>query len=416
MGNFGEASGESKDLPGAFVIYVLTDRSRPGRKNGWYGCAAGTSSTIIGLSYVDPYGGHMKNKAMNLQSTMLFVLCMLMPLGIAHAQNDYMYGMRAGAVILKQSIHTADEDSVIFYAPAIPRPASAVYGSMYVMKTGSVVVQQGLGAAEVDSVIFYDPTPALTTTDVSSITYTTAECGGNVTADGGSSVTARGVCWSTSSGPTTALPTKTLNGSGCGTFSSSMTGLMLGTTYFVRAYATNSVGTAYGTEVSFATTALAIGGSYLGGKIAYLDASGIHGFVCSLSEINTGISFDAGMRMVTGGIYKDLEPSGVYGISKSGGRKNTDNIISRLGAGTYAASICAALTTGGAAAGDWYLPSLGELNQINIQKAILGWDYRYACWSSSDYDDVYAWAQVPGGAQTYLTRTNPEAVRAIRAF
>lgn len=95
--------------------------------------------------------------------------------------------------------------------------------------------------------------PTVTTTTVSSIANTTATSGGNVISDGGATVSARGVCWSTSHNPTTSN-SKTTNGTGTGSFTSSLTGLTAGTTYYVRAYATNSAGTAYGNEVSFTTT------------------------------------------------------------------------------------------------------------------------------------------------------------------
>ncbi|OQY02885.1 MAG: hypothetical protein B6I20_06115, partial [Bacteroidetes bacterium 4572_117] len=97
--------------------------------------------------------------------------------------------------------------------------------------------------------------PTLTTTAASAITETTATSGGNITDDGGATVTARGVCWGTSTNPTTALGTKTNDGTGTGAFASSITGLIASTTYYVRAYATNSVETAYGNEVSFTTDA-----------------------------------------------------------------------------------------------------------------------------------------------------------------
>ena len=92
--------------------------------------------------------------------------------------------------------------------------------------------------------------PTVTTTSVSNITQTTATSGGNVTSDGGSSVTARGVCWSTLHNPTIAN-SFTTDGNGIGSFVSNLTGLSSNTLYYVRAYATNSVGTAYGNEVSF---------------------------------------------------------------------------------------------------------------------------------------------------------------------
>ncbi len=94
----------------------------------------------------------------------------------------------------------------------------------------------------------------VTTTAVSSITTTTASSGGNVTSEGGGTVTAKGVCWSTSENPTIS-DSKTEDGTGTGSFTSSITGLTAGTTYHVRAYATNQAGTTYGADVSFSTTA-----------------------------------------------------------------------------------------------------------------------------------------------------------------
>jgi uncharacterized protein (TIGR02145 family) len=96
--------------------------------------------------------------------------------------------------------------------------------------------------------------PTVTTTSISAITSTTSISGGNISSDGGAAVTSRGVVWSTSANPTISLTTKTNNGSGIGTFNSSLTGLTPNTTYYVRAYATNSVGTGYGNEITFTTT------------------------------------------------------------------------------------------------------------------------------------------------------------------
>ena len=100
--------------------------------------------------------------------------------------------------------------------------------------------------------------PTVATTAISAITSTTASSGGNVTLDGGASVTARGICWSTTANPTTAN-SKTSDGTGTGTFTSSITGLTASTTYNVRAYATNSVGTSYGSNISFTTAAVSTG-------------------------------------------------------------------------------------------------------------------------------------------------------------
>ena len=95
--------------------------------------------------------------------------------------------------------------------------------------------------------------PTVTTTAATTnITLTTATSGGEITSNGGADVTARGVCWSTTANPTTA-DAKTSDATGTGSFTSSLTNLLPGTTYHVRAYAINSVGTAYGADVTFTT-------------------------------------------------------------------------------------------------------------------------------------------------------------------
>jgi hypothetical protein len=93
---------------------------------------------------------------------------------------------------------------------------------------------------------------SLTTAQVTGVQSISAISGGNITADGGFAVTARGVCWAGTANPTIA-DNFTVDGSGIGGFLSSVTGLVSGNTYYVRAYATNSAGTSYGNQVSFST-------------------------------------------------------------------------------------------------------------------------------------------------------------------
>ena len=95
----------------------------------------------------------------------------------------------------------------------------------------------------------------VSTTAITSITSTTASSGGNVTADGGATVTERGVCWNTTGSPTIS-DSHTSDGTGLGTFMSSLTSLKPNTKYYVNAYATNSINTSYGTAISFTTTAI----------------------------------------------------------------------------------------------------------------------------------------------------------------
>ena len=95
----------------------------------------------------------------------------------------------------------------------------------------------------------------ITTTTATAITSATATSGGNITSDGGAAITERGICYNTATNPTTAN-SKVINGSGTGSFTANITGLTGSTTYYLRAYAINSAGTAYGNEVSFITAAI----------------------------------------------------------------------------------------------------------------------------------------------------------------
>ena len=112
--------------------------------------------------------------------------------------------------------------------------------------------QKGTSYGEQKSFITTDGLPTVTTMEVTDITATTVSCGGNVVDDGGFAVTARGVCYSTSPNPTIDN-SHTNDGTGLGSFTSELTGLEVNTSYYVRAYATNSNGTSYGTHKVFAT-------------------------------------------------------------------------------------------------------------------------------------------------------------------
>ena len=135
--------------------------------------------------------------------------------------------------------------------------------------------------------------PTVTTTAVSSITANTAVSGGNVTSDGGAPVTSRGVCWSTSTNPTTSNST-TIDGSGIGVFSSSLTGLVVNTTYFVRAYATNSQGTAYGNVVSFTTI--------VGASIPTVTTTAVSSITANTAVSGGNVTSDGGAPVTSRGV------------------------------------------------------------------------------------------------------------------
>lgn len=125
-------------------------------------------------------------------------------------------------------------------------------GTIYYVRAYAIN-KTGIGYGNQDTIKTHS-IPTITTNSISNITNTTANSGGNVTSDGETAITARGVVWSTSQNPTIILTTKTTNGVGNGMFTSDISGLNPSTTYYVRAYATNSLGTAYGNELIFRTS------------------------------------------------------------------------------------------------------------------------------------------------------------------
>ena len=125
----------------------------------------------------------------------------------------------------------------------------SVAGDTLYLQNGGFVIIPGISAANAPVQL-----ATLTTSAVSSLTNISATSGGNITDAGGANITTRGVCYSINTNPTTA-DNITNDGNGTGSFTSNLSGLTASTTYYVRAYAINSAGTAYGNEVSFTTTA-----------------------------------------------------------------------------------------------------------------------------------------------------------------
>ena len=113
-------------------------------------------------------------------------------------------------------------------------------------------VTNSIGTTYGQQVSFSTRLPVINTTEITSINATSVNCGGNITDIGGSEVTSRGVCWSITSVPTISN-SKTVDGSGSGTFTSTIIGISAETTYYIRAYATNSIGTAYGNVIAVKT-------------------------------------------------------------------------------------------------------------------------------------------------------------------
>jgi uncharacterized protein (TIGR02145 family) len=139
--------------------------------------------------------------------------------------------------------------------PIVSGVAAAEDLTIYTTNGAQITVNTGanLQIADCPATVTTTACPSLavlTTTAVSSITQTTAVSGGTISYQGASAISARGICWNTSINPT-IVNSFTSNGTGVGTFTSNLISLVAGTTYYVRAYATNASGTSYGNEFSF---------------------------------------------------------------------------------------------------------------------------------------------------------------------
>ena len=167
--------------------------------------------------------------------------------------------------------------------------------------------------------------PTVSTSDVFSIDATSASSGGNVTADGGSPVTNRGICYGTQPNPT-LQDSYTVNGTGTGAFNSILTNLTLDTTYYVRAYATNALGTSFGNSLTFTNTTDAATGPItnpaIGTKIVTKNPNSYTsgGYVSStggLPIIRMGICYKLGMDDPTTGdtvVYSSYTGLGFFNI------------------------------------------------------------------------------------------------------
>ncbi len=142
--------------------------------------------------------------------------------------------------------------------------------------------------------------PQVTTSEVTDITTSTSTCGGEVVSDGGDAVTERGVCWSISPNPT-VNGNYLSAGAGVGAFSVDITGLEPATTYYVRAYATNAVGTAYGNEVSFTTL-------FGGDDHEYVDLGLPSGLMWATCNVGANVPEEYGDYFAWG----ETQPKGVY--------------------------------------------------------------------------------------------------------
>jgi hypothetical protein len=219
-------------------------------------------------------------------------------------------------------------------------------------------------------------TPSLTTTAASSTTINSFTTGGTISNDGGNLVTYRGVCWSTNANPT-INDNRILSGTGTGTFTITLSNLNLATTYYVRSFATNSAGTAYGNERVVTTSSLVAGTSYLGGKIAYIFQSGDLGYVAGETHGFIIMNHAMGMQAAFGG-YNPSTGYSYSGTSMNFGTGRNNTLLLYNMTGNNASKYVYNVNYDGY--NDWYIPSYYEWNKIGPNWTSLGLPYgNYQC-------------------------------------
>jgi len=258
---------------------------------------------------------------------------------------------------------------------------------------------------------------------ITEITENTAKSGGIIESNGALAITARGICWGKEEEPT-IKNRKTEESIETTEFPSTMTDLLPGTLYYVRAYATNSLGTGYGPQVNFisgGSAAPIIGDSYGGGIVFYVFQSGdpgyingeTHGLITAPEDQSSGIQWNNGSYETTGATETAL----------GSGKLNTEKIIETQQTGNYAARLCYDLVLNGY--DDWYLPSKDELEKLHLNRTKIS-NLCNGCyyWSSSEQsdDNTQGWAQftyyyrTSSGFQSIYDKVSELPVRAIRSF
>jgi hypothetical protein len=264
--------------------------------------------------------------------------------------------------------------------------------------------------------------PTVTTTVVKGnldftpyIAGTSAKGGGNVASEGGSPVTERGLCWNTTGNPTISN-LKVSDGSGTGVFTNcTLTGLLTNTTYYIRAYATSSVGTGYGAQTNF-NSGKTFGTFYAGGYVFYNNGSS-HGLVSAKTDQSTSQDW------INGGSTQTTL-NGNTNTAIFSGQLNTKAIMDQKDHTDSAAKVCDDYNDG--TYSDWFLPSKDEilLMYVNLRANGFGGFVSEYYWSSSEDEnyDNYAWAMSFGNtmggspAADYILKSHKTYVRAVRAF
>jgi uncharacterized protein (TIGR02145 family) len=238
--------------------------------------------------------------------------------------------------------------------------------------------------------------PSTIVNPISSYTQTTAISGGYISSDGGSSIISRGVCWSTSENPTIANEHSS-DGQGTGRYTSNLTGLRPGTKYYVRAYATNSVGTGYSSnQISFTTQPANLSGSFIDSRDGKVYKTIIIGTQTWMTE---NLAYLPTVSPSSMGSYSSpyYYVNGYQGTNISAAKATSNyNTYGALYNWKAAQSACPA---------GWYLPSYDDWNTLETYLIANGYNYdgtttgnkiAKAMASKTNWLDYYHFTGTPG--------------------
>ena len=259
-----------------------------------------------------------------LKRCFLFAILAILFTFNGFSQKDSIYVYQNGSILFKEAVNKFDS---ITFVENISKNA------LHILFQNEIIFNRNV--SEIDSVNFgsnMKALPLVATGNISEISKNQAICEGTVLNDGGSNLIACGFCWSTAPDPTIADST-TNEGNTVGAFISTISNLNSGTTYYIRAYATNKIGTVYGEQISFTTESALTGKNWMGGigdatSLCSISIPGTHdsGATSGISlakcqdwsittQLNNGIRF-FDMRFKVSGerlrVYHGIVPMDLY--------------------------------------------------------------------------------------------------------
>jgi len=272
------------------------------------------------------------------------------------------------------------------------------YATKYYARAYATIVGSGTIYGEEYSFTTLPVIPTLTTAAITAITGNSAAGGGNVTVAGGAEVTVRGVCFGINPSPTVAAA-KTTDGKGTGAFVSALTSLKGNTTYYARAYATNSAGTGYGPEVSFKTLV----------DLPVVTTTAVTG-ITKVAAVSGGeVTYDGGAPVTARGLAWGTSANPTIAGNKIDGGSGTGAFVSNLTGltlfTTYHVRAFATNSAGTAYGPDVLFTTLANTRTWNIPGDYVAASYpgsTFADWSPDKSPQVISTVSAPDNLEGYV--------------